>query len=163
MKETSFNFSIVPGALVALAALASMPCLLAQSDHLTVDSPLKIVAKRDGTVDAKLAVHVQSGYHVNSNAPAEDYLIPLRLRWEPGPLTPVEVVFPKPELEKYEFSEKPLLGFSGDFQILTRFKVEAKAERGPGILLGKLRYQACSNNTCYRPVTLEIRLPYEIQ
>jgi hypothetical protein len=124
-----------------------------------VDSPPKIAAKRDGTVEAKLAVHIQSGYHVNSNAPAEDYLIPLRLRWEPGPLTPVEVVFPKPEIEKYEFSEKPLSVFSGDFQILTRFKVE----RGPGVLLGKLRYQACSHDTCYRPVTLEIRLPYEIQ
>lgn len=128
-----------------------------------MDSPPKIVAKRDGTAEAKLAVHILSGYHVNSNTPVEDYLIPIRLRWEAGPLAPVEVVFPKPALEKYEFSEKPLSVFSGDFQILTRFKVEAKAERGPGILLGKLRYQACSNNTCYRPVTLEIRLPYEIQ
>jgi hypothetical protein len=163
MKETSFNFSIAPRALLALAALASQHSLLAQSNHLTVDSPPKIAAKRDGTVEAKLAVHIQSGYHVNSNAPAEDYLIPLRLRWEPGPLAPVEVVFPKPEMEKYEFSEKPLSVFSGDFQILTRFRVEAKAERGPGVLLGKLRYQACSHDTCYRPVTLEIRLPYEIQ
>ncbi|MGC9972524.1 MAG: protein-disulfide reductase DsbD domain-containing protein [Bryobacteraceae bacterium] len=163
MKETSINFSIVPRALLALAALAGQPSLLAQSNHLTVDSPPKIMAKRDGRVEAKLAVHIQGGYHVNSNAPAEDYLIPIRLRWEPGPLTPAEVVFPKPEIEKYEFSETPLSVFSGDFQILTRFKVEAKAERGPGVLLGKLRYQACSHDTCYRPVTLEIRLPYEIQ
>jgi hypothetical protein len=146
-----------------LAALFGQPRLLAQSNHLGVDPPPKLAAKRGGTAEAKLAVHVESGYHVNSNAPAEDYLIPLRLRWETGPLAPAEVVYPKPETEKYEFSEKPLSVFTGDFQILTRFKVEASAAPGPGVLLGKLRYQACSRDTCYRPVTLEIRLPYEIQ
>jgi hypothetical protein len=29
--------------------------------------------------------------------------------------------------------------------------------------VGKLHYQACSHNTCYRPATAEIRLPFEIQ
>ena len=148
---------------MALAALASPTLSLAQSNHLTVETPAKLVARRGGVAEAKLAVHVESGYHVNSNAPAEDYLIPLRLQWEAGALAAVEVVFPKPEMQKYEFSEKPLSVFSGDFHILTRFRSEANAAPGPGVLVGKLRYQACSHNTCYRPVTLEIRLPYEIQ
>ena len=29
-------------------------------------------------------------------------------------------------------------------------------------LVGKVRYQACSDDTCYRPAVVEIRLPYEI-
>ena len=148
---------------MALAALASLPLSLAQSNRLTVETPAKLVARRGGVAEAKLAVHIESGYHVNSNAPTEDYLIPIGLRWEAGPLSAVEVVYPKPEMQKYEFSEKPLSVFTGDFQILTRFRSEANAAPGPGVLLGKLRYQACSHDTCYRPVTLEIRLPYEIQ
>jgi hypothetical protein len=143
--------------------LASQPFMLGQSNYLSVDPPRKVIAKRSSSAETKLALHVQSGYHVNSNTPAEDYLIPLRLRWEPGPLTPVEVVFPKPELQKYQFSEKPLSVFTGDFQIVTRFKAETNAPAGPGVLLGKLRYQACSHDTCYRPATVEIRLPFDIQ
>lgn len=109
-------------------------------------------------------MHLESGYHVNSNTPTEEYLIPLRLTWEAGaPLKPVEVVYPKPQMEKYDYSSKPISVFTGDFQIVTRFKGEANAPGGPGVLAGKLRYQACSHDTCYPPKTVEVRLPYDIQ
>jgi len=141
----------------------SVPSLNAQDNALlTATPPQKITARRDGTVEAPLSLRVRSGYHVNSNAPNEDYLIPLRLRWEPGPLTAAGVTYPKPEEKNYPFSSKPVSVFTGEFQVVTRFKVEAAAPGGAGVLVGKLRYQACSEDTCYRPATLEIRLPYEI-
>jgi hypothetical protein len=46
--------------------------------------------------------------------------------------------------------------------VTAKFKVEPNAPLGLGAAIGKLRYQACSEDTCYRPVALEIRLPYEI-
>ena len=78
-------------------------------------------------------------------------------------LAPVEVVYPKPEEKNYPFSSKPVSVFTGAFEVVTRFKVDGRAPAGPGVLVGKLRYQACSDDTCYRPATLEIRLPYEIR
>ena len=63
----------------------------------------------------------------------------------------------------YPFSPKPVSVFTGEFQVVTRFKVDSGATPGPGVLIGKLRYQACSDDTCYRPATVEIRLPYEIR
>ena len=146
-----------------MAALSSLSVSLAQGNYLSVDPPRKVAVKRGGAAEVRLTVHVRNGYHVNSDAPEEDYLIPTRLRWEAGALTATETVFPKPEVERYSFSEKPLAVFSGDFQIVVRFKADAGAQAGPGTLAGKLRYQACSNDTCYRPATAEIRLPYEIQ
>ncbi len=107
-------------------------------------------------------MHLQPGYHVNSNTPNEEYLIPLRLKWEPGPLAAVEVIFPKPEQKNYSFSSKPVSVFTGDFVIITRFKVAADAAIGPGVEVGKLRYQACSNDTCYRPATVDVRLSYDV-
>jgi hypothetical protein len=80
-----------------------------------------------------------------------------------GPLESTEVVYPKPEEKNYSFSSKPVSVFTGQFQILARFKAGANAPPGPGVLVGKLRYQACSDDTCYRPATIEIRLPYEIR
>ena len=122
-----------------------------------------MVVKRGAAVAVKTAVLLKSGYHVNSNTPSEKYLIPLRLTWEPSALEAVEVVFPKPHMEKYEFSSIPLSVFTGDFELVTRFKVSANATNGPGMALGKLRYQACNNNSCLPPKTVEIRLPVVVQ
>lgn len=144
--------------------LACGPLSLAQSSQLlTAVPPPKVTVHRNETVEVRVTIQVKNGYHVNSNKPNDDYLIPLRLKWEPGPLTATEVLFPKPEERNYSFSQKPVSVFTGDFQVTTRFKVEAAVPAGPGILLGKLRYQACSEDTCYRPAMIEIRLPYQAQ
>ncbi len=144
--------------------MALLPSLPAQSSAvLTVAPPPKIAARRGAAVEARLAVQLQEGYHVNSNTPSEDYLIPLRLSWETKPFDVVEVAYPEPKLEKYKFSPQPLSVFTGDFEILTRLKAPEGAPRGPGILLGKLRYQACTHNLCLPPKTVEVRLPYEIR
>jgi len=136
---------------------------LAQTNVVAVKPPEKVVAKRGADVAVKTGLVLKSGYHVNSNTPSEKYLIPLRLTWEPGALEAVEVVFPKPHMEKYEFSPNPLSVFPGDFELATKFKVSANATNGPGMALGKLRYQACNNNSCLPPKTIEIRLPIVVQ
>lgn len=142
-----------------------LPVLWAQgSQYLIAQASQKIVAKRGSAAEAKIAVSVQPGFHVNSNTPSDAYLIPLKLTWAPdGALEPVTVVFPKPQMEKYEFSDKPLSVFTGDFDLLAKFKVPAAASQGPGIMLGKLRYQACNNNACFPPKTVEVRLTYQVQ
>jgi hypothetical protein len=118
-----------------------------------------VTARRGGTVSVTTRVLLKEGYHCNSNTPSESYLIPLRLTWEPGVLVSPEVVFPTPHMEKYEFSPKPLSVFTGDFELVTKFKVAPNAFTGPGMALGKLRYQACNNNSCLPPKTVEIKLP----
>lgn len=125
--------------------------------------PSKVVTKRGSAAQARVVVQLQNGYHVNSNTPSDDYLIPLRLTWTPAALEPSGTVYPKARLEKYQFSQKPLSVFTGNFELVTSFKVPATAQRGPGILLGKLRYQACNDNACFPPKTVEVRLPYEIE
>jgi hypothetical protein len=66
-------------------------------------------------------------------------------------------------MEKYEFSDKPLSVFTGDFDLIAKFKAPADARQGPGIMIGKLRYQACNNHSCFPPKSVEVRLPYTIQ
>ncbi|MBI4876720.1 MAG: hypothetical protein HY822_18955 [Acidobacteria bacterium] len=129
----------------------------------SVVTPAKTAGKRGAEMEARVTVQLRNGYHVNSNAPSEDYLIPLRLTWTAAPFEVISVSFPTPQMEKYSFSSKPLSVFSGDFEIVTRLKTPATAPPGPGVLLGKLRYQACNDNSCLPPKTLEVRLPYQIQ
>lgn len=107
---------------------------------------------------------MQMGFHVNSDKPAEEYLIPLKLTWvATGALQPGAVVYPAPQLEKYEFSEKPLSVFTGKFDLIANFKVAANAPAGQGIATGKLRYQACNDRACFPPKTIDIAVPYQVQ
>ncbi len=142
---------------VAVSALC-----FGQGNVLTVAPPDKIVAKAGSTAQVKLSAQLRTGYHCNSNTPSDEYLIPLRLTWNPGPLEAAEVVYPKPQMEKYSFSPTPLSVFTGDFEILTRFKVSANATPGLMILPAKLRYQACTDRMCLAPKTVYVSLPVEI-
>lgn len=136
--------------------------LPAQGNILTVVPPPKLLAKKNTTVAAKLAVQLRNGFHVNSNTPSDDYLIPLRLTWNAAPLELKGVAYPKPSMEKYAFSEKPLSVFTGGFELVTTFQVPASASPGMQMIIGKLRYQACTHKECFPPKTVEVRLPVDI-
>jgi hypothetical protein len=114
-------------------------------------------------VEVKLPLKVQTGFHVNSNTPSEEYLIPLKLTWlSLGALEGGTVTYPKPTLEHYEFSKEALSVYTGDFQLAAKFTIGANAAAGPGAAVGKLRYQACSSNSCFPPKTIEIQVPYQV-
>jgi DsbC/DsbD-like thiol-disulfide interchange protein len=149
----------------SFAVLAFSATAFAQAPGvLTVAEPQKLVVKRGENATSALKLAVKEGYHVNSNTPAEAYLIPLKITWDSaGPLEAVELVYPKPKQEKYEFSEKPLSVFDGEFEVKTTFKRSATAAPGPASLSGKIRYQACNDKMCLPPKTLEIRLPLLLQ
>ena len=105
-----------------------------------------------------------SGYHVNSNTPSEEYLIPLKLTWtSTGALEGGAITYPKGALEKYEFSEKPISVYTGNFDLTATFKVAATAPAGPGAAVGKLKYQACSNRACFPPKTVDVNVSYQVQ
>ncbi len=111
----------------------------------------------------KIPVVVQAGYHVNSNTPSDEYLIPLKLTWKsPGVLEGGQVSYPKPSLEKYQFADKPLSVFTGSFDLVANFKVAANAPAGPGAAVGQLRYQACNDRACFPPKTIEVTVPYQV-
>lgn len=129
------------------------------AEVLTVTPPAKATVKRGAAGEVRLQVKLGAEYHSNSNTPSEDYLIPLRLTWDPALFASAEVVYPKPHLEKYDFSDKPLSVFTGDFEIVTKYKVAPNAQTGPGVVTGKLRYQACTKNACLAPKTVPVKLP----
>lgn len=117
-------------------------------------------------MQAKIPLSVDAGYHVNSDKPTLDYLIPLKITWDKASMGALEggtVAFPKATLEKYDFEDKPLSVFTGSFDVTANFKVAANASAGPGIATGKLRYQACSNKACYPPKTVDVSIPYQVQ
>ncbi len=133
-----------------------------QINVLNIAPPRKVTVKAGGTGDGKLTFQLLSGYHVNSNTPSDQYLIPLRLTWNPGTLEATGVVYPQPGIQKFAFFEKPLSIFSGEVSLLSHFKAAASVTPGLNVITGKLRYQACNDRMCLTPKTIDVTLPVEI-
>ena len=106
---------------------------------------------------------MQPGFHANSNAPADEFLIPMKLTWAKEPLEAGQISFPKPQFQKFAFSANPVSIFSGNFEIVTRFKAPAGAAPGLSVMTGKLRYQACNDKECLPPKTLDVRFTVDLQ
>ena len=121
-----------------------------------------VILKAGATSEVKLKLSLREGYHVNSNMPSDKYLIPLKLTWNPGPAQAEEVVFPKPQMEKVAFPPNLLSVFTGQFEVVTRFKVPATAAPGPSALIGKLRYQACNDRMCLAPKNVDVAMQVDI-
>ncbi|HTP31493.1 MAG TPA: protein-disulfide reductase DsbD domain-containing protein [Candidatus Acidoferrales bacterium] len=152
-------------ALLPLSLLITTAALAQNNGYLTIGEPAKIAGKRGAAVQTKIPVSIREGFHVNSNTPSEEYLIPLKLTWtSTGALEGGSVTYPKPLMEKFDFSDgKPISVFMGNFDLVASFKVAANAPAGPGIAAGKLRYQACSNKACYPPKTIDLSISYQVQ
>jgi len=157
MNLKNFSASAILGAFAAIGAWAQVPGVLSIAD------PVKLTVPRAGEAVQTLKLQLKPGYHLNSNTPNEEFLIPIRLTWNSAAVEAVSVQYPKPTTEKTEFSEKPLSVFTGDFEIVTKFRRAAKASPGPGFLNGKLRYQACNDKMCLPPKTLDVKVPLLVE
>ncbi len=101
-------------------------------------------------------VRVEDGWHVNSNTPTFDYLIPTKLDLElPDGWADETVRYPKHEMKTFAFADQPLAVYDGEFVILTEIRVPAAAVKGAVPIRAALRYQACNDSQCLPPVTTD--------
>jgi thiol:disulfide interchange protein DsbD len=149
-----------------LLLATSWPSLHAQAPGnavLSIATSPRLTIQRGATAEYSLKAELQPGFHVNSNMPGDDYLIPIRLTWNKDPLEAEQVTYPKPQMEKLSFSPNPISVYTGTFEIATRFKAPPSAMPGMAFMNGKLRYQACNNKECLPPRTVDVRVTLDIQ
>lgn len=118
---------------------------------------MKIEAGKGVSIPVKVAI--RSGYHINSDTPAEDYLIPTKLTWDTPGFKVDSVEYPEAETVNYSFSEKPLSVFSGTITLRSTLLAPESLPAGLKELNGKLRYQACNDKACLPPVTADVTVP----
>ena len=126
----------------------------AQSKRVTVKPPERIIVKAGAAASQATHVSIQPGSHVNSNKPRSEFLIPLSLEWEPGALTVSALHYPN--AEELQVGPDKLLVYTGDFTVTTDFKAASNAMPGNLDLRGKLHFQACNTQMCFRPATVDV-------
>ena len=120
--------------------------------------------KRGGSVQISIVIDVDEGYHINSNRPAEKYLIPTALKIERiSGITTTPVIYPKAKLQKFEFSDKALSVFEGKAVLKLTARAFGSTAAGSQILKGKLTVQACNNQLRLRPQTVDVSIPLQVE
>lgn len=122
-------------------------------------APIETVQVRPGANAAvDLAFRVGAGFHINSNKPHSDFLIPTDLKLAaPDQLSIVAVKYPAGQDETFPFSpDEKLSVYSGDFSINAIIKAAANTATGRYPVKGQLTYQACDKAACYPPKTMPV-------
>ncbi len=117
-----------------------------------------------GSAELVLALTIQDGYHINANPPSYSYLIATELQMAPaGGVSMGRVAYPPPINVKLAFAEKPIGVYEGQTQIRATLKTDKTAQPGEKSLSAKLRIQACDNQVCFPPGTLDLQIPVRIK
>ncbi len=152
--------------MIAAFVLSLMfaPPQILKRDLVQVDSPDSVDAKPGQTFEVPIKFFVKDGYHINSNKPTEEYMIPTRIEWQPSSLKHVSDAFPPATLSVFKFSQgKKLSVFEGGRTLKAKFTVPASGVSGKVTVEGTFRYQACDQQACYPPNKVEIKVPVNVK
>ena len=104
------------------------------------------------SVQGVVELNIPSGFHIHSNRPLEKFLIATQLTIEaPQGVRVSRVIYPRALLRNLKFSKNRVAVYEG--RATMRFNVTVPASfNGDSVQLrGKLRYQSCNDDLCFRP------------
>ncbi len=125
--------------------------------------PLTTVQRAEQTM-VNLNFRVPPGYHINSNTPKSEFLIPTALRIElPTDIILGRIEYPAGTDITLPFSpDEQLSVYSGDFTIAVGVHPLHSVVPGKYEMRGVLRYQACDNAACYPPKSLPVSFEVKV-
>jgi len=155
--------------LTLIMFVMSLPILLYGQDFFNakyVTLKQKLTPERAAagdTIDLSIYATVESGFHINSHQPKEEYLIPTILKFElPENMFSGEIVYPKAKLATFTFSEEPISVYEGEVLFRSKLVLGKRIAPGNYLITGKLSYQACNDQNCFAPAEESFEIPFEV-
>ena len=116
-----------------------------------------------GSAEAMVRLTIQSGYHVNANPPTYPYLRPTELEISPTDgISVAFVTYPKPVDKKFPFAEKSLAVYEGETDLKATLATDKATKKGERSIRARLRIQACDDQVCYPPGTIQLAIPVNV-
>jgi DsbC/DsbD-like thiol-disulfide interchange protein len=152
--------------LAALLFALWTPAVVAQTStpRVTLSGTVDpVLAGSDQSTNATFEITLPDGYHVNSDAPLDEFLKPTRLLMDaPDGVVVASIRYPEALLFATQFSEQPLAVYEHQFRIEVALTVAGLAP-GDYPLRATLKYQACSDRICYPPATRQTEVTLIIE
>ena len=118
---------------------------------------VKVTSAQDiSSGELSIPISIQPGYHVNANPATFDYLIATEVTIDKSDgLTFGKPAYPAAEKRKFQFAEQPLAVYEGNIQVKVPFQAAPNAAKGKRSLAVHVRVQACDEEKCFPPDTLQ--------
>jgi thiol:disulfide interchange protein len=117
--------------------------------------------KRGERKEVQIKISIAEGYHVNSTPPSFSYLMPTEVVIPEIDGVKIETpLYPDGRLKKLSFAEKELSIYEGDVEVRVPVEASQEASEGRRQVKAKLKVQACDDQACFPPHTID--LPFEI-
>ncbi len=125
------------------------------SPSVTVAPIGTIVVARGGKAPLEIALQVNRGFHVNSNKPNDELLLPTVVHLNPPQgIMIMNIQYPEGEQLALPFMGNDKLSvYSGNFAVTAEVRIPKSAALGTLRVHGEVKYQACDNRQCFPPKT----------
>ncbi len=115
--------------------------------------------KKGRTIKGTVVMDIPHGLHVQSNKPLDKFLIPTKLELEtPSGMKVGPISYPRAVNRNLKFSKGAVAVYEGKAMLRFNVTVPANYSGGSGEIKGKLRFQACTDESCFAPVTREVKM-----
>src|SRR5689334_9978338 len=115
--------------------------------------------KKGRVVRGTVTIDIPAGLHVQSNRPLDKFLVATKLDLEtPSGMKVGPVSYPRALMRNLKFSKTAVAVFEGRAVLRFNVTVPANYNGSSGEIKGKLRFQACNDDSCFPPQTREVKM-----
>jgi hypothetical protein len=158
--------SCTAGILAALTMVTSLAAaqMPPKAPEITMTPVPLTTTPRAAQTEVDLNFRVPAGYHINSNMPKSEFLIPTALRMDlPTDIVLGKIDYPPGEDLTFPFSpDEKLSVYTGDFTIKLAVHPLHSVVPGKYVMHGVLRYQGCDNAQCFPPKNLPLSFEVKV-
>ena len=165
MMLARFNLRMIARMMGCVVLLAGGAWAQSGKSPSVSIAPVPLVtAKRTEQTMVRLDFRVATGFHINSNAPKSEFLIPTALKMDlPTDIVLGKIEYPDGQDLSFPFSpDEKLSVYSGDFAINLVVHPLKSVVPGKYVMHGVLRYQACDNAQCFPPKTVPVSFDVKV-
>jgi hypothetical protein len=132
--------------------------------YVTFEGASSATVSPSKPAEVDLNFRVKEGFHVNSNKPNSELLIPTTLKLEPpSDLSAGVITFPPGKDISFPFDPSEKLNvYSDAFTVKAKLMAAHTANAGNFTVHGQLRYQACNDNACFPPKSIPFQFDVHV-
>lgn len=127
--------------------------------------PLRVNTRAGAAVDVTLFASIKKGFHLNSDKPTLEYLVPTRVEvLNPSVLRLEKAEYPDGELKSFGFAPDEMLSvYEGLVRVPVTLRMKFSAPVGVHEVRLALHYQACNDRLCLRPAQRTVQVSVQVE
>ena len=140
------------------------PAEISSSEKVVKVTSSPVTIPQNGSAEAVVTLSISPGFHINANPATFPYLIATELKASKVEgITVGTPSYPAAEKRKFQFAEQPLAVYEGEVLVKSNLRTEKNVALGPRSLPITVRIQACDNEQCFPPATVNATIAVDVK